>query len=142
MAGVLLGSDRYRLAFSFIEKLRTYLFFNHQTSEMDDNCKQLDEALELWKDVKVDHPRLNSRVWARVANEDKEPAALPNFLNLVQSILSRPMYASAFVVACILGGLLLAELRVAQQQVERGNQLAESYKQVIDPLIKDTYLYD
>ncbi len=109
---------------------------------MNRELEQLDEALELWKDVEVEHPRLNARVWARVANEDREPAALPNFFRLVQSILNRPVYASAFVVVCVLGGLLLAELRVAQQQVDRGEQLAESYKQVIDPLIKDTYLFE
>ncbi|MDQ8186518.1 hypothetical protein [Pelagicoccus sp. SDUM812002] len=109
---------------------------------MDRDTEQLDKALELWQDVDIEHPRLNARVWARVANEDSEPAALPNFFNLVQSILNRPVYAAVFVVACVLGGLLLAELRVAQQQVVRGEQLAESYKQVIDPLIKDTYLFE
>lgn len=109
---------------------------------MDRELEKLDQALELWEDVEIDHPRLNARVWARVANEDREPAALPNFFRLVQSILSRPVYAAAFVAVCILGGLLFAELRVAQQQVERGEQLAESYKQVIDPLIKDTYLFE
>ncbi|MDQ8181371.1 hypothetical protein [Pelagicoccus sp. SDUM812005] len=108
---------------------------------MDRESEQLDRDLELWQDVDIKHPRLNARVWARVANEDREPAALPNFFRLAQSILSRPVYAAVFVVSCVLGGLLLAELRVAQQQVERGEQLAESYKQVIDPLIKDTYLF-
>ncbi len=108
---------------------------------MDREAEQLDVALELWKDVEIEHPRLNARVWARVANEDREQAALPSFFRLAQSILNRPAYAAAFVVVCVLGGLLLAELRVAQRQVERGERLAESYKQVIDPLIKDTYLY-
>lgn len=109
---------------------------------MDNKHEDLDRALELWKDVEIDHPRLSARVWARVANEDSEPASLPNFFRLVQSILGRPVYAVAFVVVCVLGGLLLAELRVAQQQLERSDQLAKSYKQVIDPLIKNTYLYE
>lgn len=109
---------------------------------MDRKCEQLERDLELWKDVEIEHPRLAARVWSRVANEDNEPARLPTFFNLVQSLLSRPVYATAFVVACVLSGLLLAELRVAQRQVERGDQLAESYKQVIDPLIKDTYLFE
>lgn len=107
---------------------------------MSQDFEKLDQALDLWQDVDIDHPRLNARVWARVANEDAEPTALPSFFRLVQSILSRPAYAAVFVVACVLGGLLLAELRVSQRQVERGEQLANSYKQVIDPLIKDTYL--
>lgn len=109
---------------------------------MDKDCEKLDRALDCWKDVEIDHGRLNARVWSRIASEESEPAALPNFISLVQSLLSRPVYAAAFVVTCVLGGLLLAELRVAQHQVERGNQLAESYKQVIDPLIKDTYLFE
>lgn len=109
---------------------------------MDKKQQQLDRALELWKDADVAHARLKARVWSRIANEDREPAALPSFFRLAQSILSRPAYATAFVAACVLGGLLLAELRVAQREAQRNHQLAESYKQVIDPLIKDTYLYE
>lgn len=100
----------------------------------------LDELLESWDNVRVDHPRLASRVWSRVAAEEQsmESAALPGFFQLVQSILSRPTYATAFVIGCVLIGLLLAEVRVANQHAKRGAQLAESYKQVIDPLLKDT----
>lgn len=107
---------------------------------MDEEFSQLDRDLELLRDVEIEHPRLRGRVWSRIANEDKEPAALPSFFRLVQGILSRPIYATVFVLACVLGGLLLAELRVVHLQAERNGQLAESYKQVIDPLIKNTYL--
>lgn len=108
---------------------------------MDHNSDRLDELLESWDKVRVGHPRLNQRVWARIANEESDSSAfvLPGFFRLVHSILSRPAYASAFVVGCVLVGLLLAEVRVAKEQAKRGTQLAESYKQVIDPLLKDTY---
>ncbi|MBK1880585.1 hypothetical protein [Pelagicoccus mobilis] len=109
---------------------------------MDKEDKELDEALGLWDEVKVDHSRLSSRVWARVANEEREPTTLPTFFRLVQSLLVRPVYAAVFVVSCVLGGLLLAELRVVKMESDRHEQLAESYKQVIDPLLKNTYLGD
>lgn len=109
---------------------------------MDKEDKELDEALELWDEVKIDHSRLSSRVWARVANEDREPATLPSFFRLVQSLLSRPVYAAVFMVGCVLGGLLFAELRVVKMESDRHEKLAESYKQFIDPLLKNTYLED
>lgn len=108
------------------------------------NPDPLDELLESWERARVDHPRLSQRVWARIAHEEyaAENAPLPSFFKLAQSILGRPAYAAAFVVACVLLGLLLGELRVAHQHAERGAQLAESYKQVIDPLLKDTLQYE
>ena len=109
---------------------------------MDHKDEQLDELLKAWDKVDIDHPRLNQRVWSRIAVEEEESTALPGFFKLAHGVLSRPVYASAFVVSCVLLGLLLAELRVAQQQAERGEQLAESYKQVIDPLLKNTHLFE
>lgn len=105
---------------------------------MDREEQDLDKALDAWNDVDVAHYRLPSRVWSRIVNEEKSPAVLPGFLGLVQTLLSRPVYASAFLVLCVLGGLLLAEIRVAREQVQRGEQLAEAYKQVIDPLLNES----
>lgn len=109
---------------------------------MDKEDKELDAALELWDDVKIDPSRLSSRVWARVANEDKELAALPSFFRLIQTLLCRPVYASVFVASCVLLGLLVAELRVVKMESDRHEQLAEAYKQFIDPLLKNTYSED
>ncbi|MDQ8202266.1 hypothetical protein [Pelagicoccus sp. SDUM812003] len=109
---------------------------------MKDDGEKLDELLAAWDDASIEHPRLGQRVWSRIANEDQDSTALPGFFQLVSSILSRPIYAAAFVVGCVLLGLLLAEVRVSQRQVERGEQLAESYKQVIDPLLRDTYQFE
>lgn len=109
---------------------------------MDKKDKELDELLERWSDTGIEHPRLSSRVWARLASEDQEQASLPSFFRLVQSILSRPVYAVAFVVACVLSGLLFAELRVVKLESDRHERLAESYKQFIDPLLKNTYFED
>jgi hypothetical protein len=41
-----------------------------------------------------------------------------------------------FVASCALLGLFLAEVRVNRQQRERSTQLARSYVQLIDPLIR------
>lgn len=110
---------------------------------MNEKSDKLDELLNAWESVEIDHPRLGHRVWSRIASEEEASQhAFPSFFKLVHGVLSRPIYASAFVVACVLFGLLLAEMRVAQQQAKRGEQLAESYKQVIDPLLKDTYLFE
>ena len=101
----------------------------------------LDQLLDSWVEAPVKHPRLEHRVWSRIVSDEVETQGLPSFFALVHSILSRPAYAATFVVGCVLLGLLLAEVRVANQQAERGERLAESYKQVIDPLLKNTSLY-
>jgi len=49
---------------------------------------------------------------------------------------ARPPFAAMFVASCALLGLFLAELRVNHQQRERSTQLARSYLQLIDPLLK------
>ena len=115
---------------------------SHSLLEMKSKPDPIDELLDSWEIEQIEHPRLSQRVWSRVASEDGESPVLPGFFKLVQSILGRPIYAAAFVVGCVLFGLLLAEVRVSQQHAQRGAQLAESYKQVIDPLLKDTYLFE
>ena len=47
----------------------------------------------------------------------------------------RASFAAAFVVACALLGLFLAELRVSRLHRDRDHQLAESYLRLIDPLL-------
>jgi type VI protein secretion system component VasK len=50
--------------------------------------------------------------------------------------LSRPPFAAMFVASCALLGLFLAEVRVNREQREQSSQLARSYLQLIDPLLK------
>jgi hypothetical protein len=48
---------------------------------------------------------------------------------------ARASFATAFVIACALLGLFLAEMRVSRLHRERDHQLAESYLRLIDPLL-------
>ena len=50
-------------------------------------------------------------------------------------MFSRPSFAVAFVAACMLLGLFLAEVRLSRLQAERSAQLAQSYLRLIDPLM-------
>ncbi len=115
-------------------------FFRHSQRNMNADQDPLNQLLNGWSDAPLEHPRLRQRVWSRIVNEEEPAPALPSFFQLAHSLLSRPAYAAAFVVGCVLFGLLLAEVRVANQHARRGEQLAESYKQVIDPLLKNTSL--
>ena len=45
-----------------------------------------------------------------------------------------------FVASCALLGLFLAELRLNHEQSQRNTQLAQSYLQLIDPLLKSDQL--
>jgi hypothetical protein len=50
--------------------------------------------------------------------------------------MSRPPFAALFVASCALLGLFLAEVRVNRQQRERSAEIARSYVQLIDPLLR------
>ncbi|MBC2607115.1 hypothetical protein [Pelagicoccus albus] len=104
---------------------------------MDKDDKELEEALDLWKEVDVDHPRLSSRVWSRLAADNKDADNLPGFLGLIQAVLGRPIYATVFVVTCVLAGLLAAEFRVAHRELERSDQIIKAYREVVDPLLEE-----
>lgn len=51
---------------------------------------------------------------------------------------ARPSFAAAFVIACVLLGLFLAEARLSRLQVERNTDLAKRYLRLIDPLLPET----
>lgn len=51
---------------------------------------------------------------------------------------ARPSFAAAFVIACVLLGLFLAEARLSRLQVERNTDLAKRYLRLIDPLLSET----
>lgn len=62
-------------------------------------------------------------------------AERPGLLARLDAVFSRPSFAIAFVAACMLLGLFLAEVRLSRLQAARSAQLAESYLRLIDPLI-------
>lgn len=102
---------------------------------MSSHPDPLDPLLDHWSETPEPSPRLASEVWRRIALAE-EHRAPEGFWAGVEAWFSRPPFAVMFVASCALLGLFLAEVRVNQQQRERSTQLARSYLQLIDPLLK------
>lgn len=96
----------------------------------------LDPLLDHWAETPEPSPRLASEVWRRIALADKPAAETGGFWSGIESWFSRPPFAAMFVASCALLGLFLAELRLNHEQSQRSTQLAQSYLQLIDPLLK------
>lgn len=73
-------------------------------------------------------------VWRRIREADSAGRTSPGRFRL-EMAFARPSFAAAFVTACILAGLFLAEMRLTRLEVTRNAQLARSYLRLIDPLI-------
>lgn len=77
-------------------------------------------------------------IWLRLAHRDRardQPLDPRNWREAIDAIFRQPAFAVAFVVACTLLGLFLAELRVSRVHAQRDVQLAQSYLRLIDPLL-------
>ncbi len=96
----------------------------------------LDPLLDHWSETPDPSPRLTSEVWRRIALAEQQAHAPVGFRASFEAWFSRPPFAAMFVASCALLGLFLAEVRVNHQQRERNVQLARSYLQLIDPLLK------
>ena len=96
----------------------------------------LDPLLDHWSETPEPSPRLASEVWRRIAQAEQPTAQTSGFWAGVESWFSRPPFAAMFVDSCALLGLFLAELRLNHEQSQRNTQLAQSYLQLIDPLLK------
>jgi hypothetical protein len=94
----------------------------------------LDPLLDRWKGPQEPPPNLSPEIWRRIALS--ESSRRDGFWTEVDSWLSRPPFAALFVASCALLGLFLAEVRVNHEQREHSAQLARSYLQLIDPLLK------
>jgi hypothetical protein len=94
----------------------------------------LDALLDRWNETPEPPANLTHEVWRRVAVLEG-PAERPGFLARVEAMFGRPSFAVAFVAACVLLGLFLAEVRLSRLEAERSSQLAQSYLRLIDPLI-------
>ncbi|HEY4989694.1 MAG TPA: hypothetical protein VII09_07805 [Opitutaceae bacterium] len=94
----------------------------------------LDPLLERWSDPDVPAPNLAPEVWRRIAQA--ETRSHDGFWADVDAWLARPPFAALFVTCCALLGLFLAEVRLNHEQREHSAQLARSYLQLIDPLLK------
>lgn len=96
----------------------------------------LDPLLDRWGDVPEAPPDLSAEVWRRIAQKEEALNGSPGFWRAVDAWMSRPPFAALFVASCALLGLFLAEVRINRQQRERSAELARSYVQLIDPLLK------
>jgi len=97
----------------------------------------LDPLLERWRGAPPPLPGpLSSEVWRRIAVA--ETPAPPGLLARIEAAFARPSFAVAFVAACVLFGLFMAEMRLSRLQAERNTQLARSYLHLIDPLLDNT----
>jgi hypothetical protein len=94
----------------------------------------LDPLLDRWTGPSDQDPNLAPEIWRRIALS--ESSRREGFWAEIDSWLSRPPFAALFVASCALLGLFLAEVRVNQEQRTHSAQLARSYLQLIDPLIK------
>jgi hypothetical protein len=100
----------------------------------------LDPLLDHWSDTPEPSPRLSSEVWRRIASAERTSGETGGFWAGLELWFSRPPFAAMFVASCALLGLFLAELRLNHEQSQRSTQLAQSYLQLIDPLLKADHI--
>ena len=103
---------------------------------MSSQLDPLDPLLERWRSMPTCPPAeaLQQEVWRRIA--DAEPLVELSFGSKLEKIFSQQSFACAFVIACALLGLFLAEVRLSRQQAQRNIQLAQAYVHLIDPLLE------
>lgn len=99
----------------------------------------LDALLERARDT-VPEPsdRLEAMVWRRLAAAEQPAAKASTFLAGIEAIFSRLSFTAAFVAACVLLGLFLAENRVSRLQAQRNVQFVQNYLHRIDPSLDGT----
>ena len=97
----------------------------------------LDPLLDRWRETPEPPPHLAAEVWRRIAVVESR-AERPGLFARIEAAFARPSFAVAFVAACMLLGLFLAEVRLSRLHAERGVQIAQSYLRLIDPLIDET----
>ena len=96
----------------------------------------LDPLLDRWTESTEPAPNLAPEIWRRIALAEHSGREGGGLWSSVDAWLSRPPFAILFVTCCALLGLFLAEVRVNRLQREHSVELARSYLQLIDPLLK------
>lgn len=97
----------------------------------------LDPLLDRWSDTPEPSPRLAADVWQRIALHESSAPAARRWWQVADLWFARPAFAALFLLCCTLIGLLAAQIRVSRIQQERNAQLAQSYIQLIDPLLTE-----
>jgi hypothetical protein len=94
----------------------------------------LDQYLDGWKAKTPEPPAdIKSIVWRQIAAAESRREQ--GFWARLHEIFARPSFATAFVAACVLLGLFLAEVRRSHHQAEYNRELMQSYLRLIDPLL-------
>lgn len=94
----------------------------------------LDNLLDRWRDAPDLPESVTPEVWRRISAL-KKPAEPAGWLERLNIAFARPSFAGAFVAACMLLGLFLAEIRVSRLQTDYSAHLIQSYVRWIDPLL-------
>lgn len=80
-------------------------------------------------------------VWRRIAHaESAHPLRNQSWWQRIETAFAHPAFATAFVAACLLLGLFLAEVRLNRAHHARTAALERSYLQLVDPLLTATNL--
>ena len=103
--------------------------------KMNSERDPLDQLLNEWQ-TDTTEPQLTGRVWREIERRDL-PGHTTGFLGRLEAVFARPSFAVVFVLSCILLGLFLAEFRVTRIQAARGTELAQSYLQLVNPLLEE-----
>ncbi len=94
----------------------------------------LDPVLAQWEQQTPPHRPLAPEVWRRLAQDTAAPT--PSWSERLHAVFARPSFAVAFVSACVLLGLFLAEVRRSLIHSEYNQELMQSYLRLIDPLLE------
>jgi hypothetical protein len=102
---------------------------------MHEKPDPLDPLLERWRHAAPPQPEsVAAEVWRRIAYEEAPPARPALWWN-IELAFARPAFAVAFIAACVVFGLFLAEVRLSRQHADRSARLERSYLELIDPLL-------
>lgn len=95
----------------------------------------LDTLLERWRAVA---PPLDRSVGPEVRRRlGAAQAARAGRWARLEAVFAQRSFAAAFVTACVLLGLFLAEMRLSRLHADRNAELARSYMRLIDPLLEN-----
>lgn len=93
----------------------------------------LDDLLDRWHLPTTPTPDLHGRIHREIVAA--RLAAPSGWRAKVEAAFARPSFAVTFVLACVLFGLFLAEVRVSRLHAAYGTQIARNYVRLIDPLL-------
>lgn len=102
---------------------------------MPNDQDPLNKLLDQWK-VEPRERSLASEVWRELERRDAL-SRRTSLLDRLEAVFARPSFSIVFVISCVLLGLFLAEIRVARVQSARSTALAQSYIELINPLLED-----